>query len=698
MTRAATDLEIPVALSSLQPHLEAGWPPGVSWSTDTGVGPDSLDIPIGHTARFRLRSFAGARLRSHLSLRNPGHRRSGSYAKAQVLLQGEARSAPLWSGPVGLGVGRAVEVTLPDWPGEAVLSLFVSAPRLGGAASPAHSVRWSQPVLEPTQTPGLARPAVEGATPDADATEPPATAAADRPLVSILTPVHNPAPGILEEMLASVRAQGFEDWELRLVDDASTDPVVIEILDRAAAEDPRIRLERRREGGGISAATNTALGGATGTYIALLDHDDVLDPEALALVAAEIANDPAIDMIYSDEDIFDGHRRLALFRKPNWSPDLLRSHMYTCHFGVYRRSLAEEVGGFRSEFDGSQDHDFVLRLTERTDRIIHIPRVLYHWRSHAESAADNPIAKPQAAIAGRRAIADQLERNGIEATTNFSALRSWYRVDYPLPKTASTAVVLPLTGLGDAGLDRLADAAGSWLRGAEGGAEMIVAGETEQLERAVPALEKALGDRVGAVAVATDAGRAAALNRAVDGTAAKHLVLLDGPVEGLTSNWIGRLGSFAAQDGVGLVGAKVLGADGRVESAGIVLRDSLPAPVGFGSGPNEFGPLALLQVSGNFCAVAGAVAITRARFEDLDGLEEDLAELAIVDLCLRAWSQGRRIVGAPDAVVRRMPGGAGPVNDLAELVRFRARWGEALAADPFFNPILAAALAGRKVP
>jgi glycosyltransferase involved in cell wall biosynthesis len=697
MTRAATALDSPVALSSLQPNLETGWPSGVSWATDTGVGPDSLDIPIGHTARFRLRSFGGAHFRSHLSLDGPGRARSAGFAKAQVLLRGKEGSARLWSGLIGLGIPRAVEVAFPAWHGEAELLLSVSAPSLG-AASPAHSVRWSQPVLEPEAVPTPVRPADTPAVlATADRPLPPAPT---RPLVSILTPVHNPPPRILEEMLASVRAQSFDDWELLLVDDASTDPTVIGILDRVAAEDPRIRLERRREGGGISAATNTGLGSAEGTYIALLDHDDVLDPDALAHVAAKIANDPGIDMLYSDEDIFDGHRRLALFRKPNWSPDLLRSHMYTCHFGVYRRSLAEEIGGFRSEFDGSQDHDFVLRLSERTDRdhIVHIPRVLYHWRSHAESAADNPIAKPQTAIAGRRAIADQLERNGIEATTNFSALRSWYRVDYPFPKTGSTAVVLSLGGLGQADLDQLPDAAGTWLRGTEGDAKFVVSGTTDQLALVVSGLENALGDRVEAVTVAADDGRAAGVNRAVDALSAERLVLLDGPVEALTSNWIGRLSSFAAQDGVGLVGAKILAADGRVESAGIALRDGLPAPVGFGFGPAEFGPLALLQVSGNFCAVADAVAITREDFQGLGGLDEDLGELAIIDLSLRAWCRGQRVVGTPDAVLRRLPGHGGPVNDLGALVRFRDRWAAEVPTDPYFNPILAAVLTGRIAP
>ena len=199
---------------------------------------------------------------------------------------------------------------------------------------------------------------------------------------------------MLEEAISSVRGQSFGDWELCLVDDGSSDPEVIEALRRHAAGDERVHLVRREQAGGIATATNAALEIASGEYIALLDHDDTLEPHALELVAQRLEADPDLDMIYSDEDVVADGRRIARHLKPDWSPETFNSAMYTCHLGVYRRAIALELGGFRPDFDGSQDYDFVLRLTERTDRIAHIPHILYHWRAHTRSTAGGDDAKP----------------------------------------------------------------------------------------------------------------------------------------------------------------------------------------------------------------------------------------------------------------------------------------------------------------
>ncbi len=190
------------------------------------------------------------------------------------------------------------------------------------------------------------------------------------PLISVLTPVHNPPVAMLEEAIWSVRRQSFADWELCLCDDGSTDPEVISTLQRHVEEDARIRLTRRDQAGGISVATNAALELARGEYVALLDHDDWLEPDTLEAIARMVGADPSLDMLYSDEDIVADGRRIGLALKPDWSPEAFCSVMYTCHVGVYRRELAARLGGFRSEFDGAQDYDFVLRFIEadRPDR------------------------------------------------------------------------------------------------------------------------------------------------------------------------------------------------------------------------------------------------------------------------------------------------------------------------------------------
>lgn len=699
MSRQATDAS-QIPLSSLRPVLDGGWPIGSGWRAyGDGEAPGSVNQTAGTVLAFRLRNAGGGRLRSRVSLPPEANVGLTGLVRVRAVLCGGGRRSVIWSGVLGSIGGRPaprrldLDAPLPATGAETVELLLCASRTKARKGGPAR-VRWSNPAIEVAQGPRLEAFAADVPASDEDPANVPSPVTEDgRPLFSILTPVHNPGPRILEEMLDSVRNQSFEDWELRLVDDGSTDPSVLPILERACAEDSRIYLERHERAGGISVATNTALKSATGTYVALLDHDDVLAGDALGTVAATIAERPEVDMLYSDEDVFDEGQRLALFRKPSWSPDLMRSHMYTCHLGVYRRSLAEEIGGFRPKFDGSQDYDFVLRLSELTDRIVHIPKVLYHWRSHKGSVAENLAAKPHAFAAARRAIAEQLDRTGAEAEVHFDAQRCWYRVDYPTDPAAPVALVLPVAAADTEQLSALRRAAESWLRTPELRWELVLVGPAAVLDSCEDCLPEAVHrDRL--VSVRTDArGRGALLSRALAATATERLVLLDTPVEPLTTNWLSRLAGFAAQPDVGAIGAKGLAPDGRVEHAGIVLRDGLPTPIQVAADQIEPGPMAILQVMGNFCAVSGTVATSRETVDRVGGFDERFDQLAVIDFCLRAWSQGLRIVSAPDTVLRRTDG-EGPVNDLDELVDFRARWRGTIDEDPYFGPKVSAALTG----
>ncbi|MCE2855993.1 MAG: glycosyltransferase [Ilumatobacteraceae bacterium] len=236
-----------------------------------------------------------------------------------------------------------------------------------------------------------------------------------------MTPVYNTGKRVLEECIASVLDQTESDWELCLVDDCSTDPGVRKVLQRAAALDRRIRVHFRSSNGGIVAASNDGLGMALGRYVGLLDHDDVLEPDALEEVFAALTVKPDIDYLYTDEDLLgeDGKTREA-FRKPDWSPERFRNQMYVCHFSVIKRELLEAVGGFRPGFDGSQDYDLMLRVTESANVIHHIPKVLYHWRIVEGSVAGDPDAKPYAYTAGENALHDHCERVGIKAIVSSS--------------------------------------------------------------------------------------------------------------------------------------------------------------------------------------------------------------------------------------------------------------------------------------
>ena len=657
----------------------------------------AVEQPTVSVLAFRLRPGAGGRLRARVSLRGNGDAHPTGVARARVVTQARDGSRrELWSGLVGSLRGRRarpfLEVDVPLPAGGEPVDLLLCASRARPFERGLARLRWEDPRIEIKGATGTAATPAPPVEPGETATAPPGDL-----LISILTPVHNPAPQILRAMLDSVLGQSFQGWELCLVDDGSSDPEVIAMLERAAAGDERVRLERHEQAGGISAATNTALRMAGGEYVALLDHDDVLAEDALETVARTIAERPGVDMLYSDEDVFedlfeDGVR-VALFRKPGWSPDLMRSHMYTCHLGVYRRALVDEVGGFRSEFDGSQDYDLVLRVTERTDRIVHIPQILYHWRSHEGSVAENLAAKPHAFAAARRALAEHLDRTGVEGEVHFDAQRCWYRIDYPRAATAGIALILPVAAAGEAFAAGLARAAGSWLAASEPAWELVLAGPERDLERCRAALPDAVaGERLRLVEASPD--RAEAINRAVAASTTAQLVLLDSPVEPLTSGWLTRLASLSAQEGIAAAGAKTLALDGRVEHAGLVLREGLPAPVQLAADQIEPGPMAVLQVTVNFAALTGTVATSRATFERQGGLDPRFDRLAVADFCLRAWSEGRRVVSSPNVVVRRTE--AEPaLNDLAELVGFQAEWRRRLGPlDPYFGARAAATLTG----
>jgi len=500
------------------------------------------------------------------------------------------------------------------------------------------------------------------------------------PLISVLTPVHNPPLQMLEESIASVQAQTFAAWELCLVDDGSTDPEVIAALERHAGSDPRIHLERRESAGGIAAATNTALDLATGEYIALLDHDDTLVPEALQRVAEQISADPSLDMIYSDEDIVMDGRPIWLHLKPGWSPDTLRTNGYTCHLGVYRRALVLEIGGFRREFDGSQDVDMILRLVERTDRIAHIPRVLYHWRVHASSTAGGD-AKPYAYVAARNAIAGHLERCGIDADVGYGP-PGLYRVAHRVDAQQSIALVVTVQDP-----EGLEEAARSWLSQPHPSWSLVLAAPKPALADCACALRAAgiADSRVTMHPTEVSSDGATALAEAARAAEAEHLLFLETPAVGLTHDWLTRLIGYSNQAQIAAAGPIVLAGDGRISNAGVALPAGIPLHLLDGdrsSMDNFFGYGTSVY---NVSAVSGALITRRDTYEQLGGLDPQFQELALIDYCLRGADSGGRIVIVPDARLRT----TGPnvaTNDLPAIWRLRERWARTHTRDPYYNP------------
>ena len=296
------------------------------------------------------------------------------------------------------------------------------------------------------------------------------TAGAAAPLVSIITPVFNTHPAWLERCIASVRAQTYAQWELILSDDGSTAAGTLEVLRAAvSAADPRVQVIRAAANGGIVAASNAALERARGEFVGFLDHDDELAPEALAAVVARLEltkpGEPPTDVVYTDEDKIDpaGARRQAHF-KPDWSPELLDSCMYVSHFTVMRRRIAVDAGGFRAGFDGSQDYDLMLRVAERTDRIAHVPRVLYGWRMAPDSAASSQLAKPWAVRAGQRALEEAIARRGLSAVVTSAGAAGHFRVRYAIAGAPVTSILMPSPATARARRRRCSGppGAGSW--------------------------------------------------------------------------------------------------------------------------------------------------------------------------------------------------------------------------------------------
>ncbi|HZU80183.1 MAG TPA: glycosyltransferase, partial [Acidimicrobiales bacterium] len=275
-------------------------------------------------------------------------------------------------------------------------------------------------------------------------TGPPPPQASEGPLVSVVVPVYRPELWYFRAAVASVQAQTYGHWELCLCDDASGDAELSAAMAAMAAADPRIKITALERNGGISRATNAALALARGELVALLDHDDTLEPDALATVVDVVAAHPDADVLYSDDDKIDADDvAYQPHFKPDWSPDLLLSYPYMGHLLVVRRRLLHDIGGFRPEFDGSQDFDVMLRATEQARRVVHIPRVLYHWRAVAGSAAGDSAAKPWAHDASRRAVADAMTRRGVAGRLDDGPFPGAYHVRRAVAGDPLVSVLVP---------------------------------------------------------------------------------------------------------------------------------------------------------------------------------------------------------------------------------------------------------------
>ncbi|HET7052920.1 MAG TPA: glycosyltransferase [Solirubrobacterales bacterium] len=514
-----------------------------------------------------------------------------------------------------------------------------------------------------------------------------------RPVISLAMPTYKSDLRYLRQAIDSVRAQHYPAWELCIVDDGSGRPELNAAIQRYADADARIKFAPAAENRGIAAATNAALAMCEGEFVGFLDHDDTLTSDALLRVAQALSADPELDVVYSDSDKLTAHGvRADPFLKPDWSPVYLLGAMYIGHLLVVRRSLAEAAGGFDSSFDTIQDFEFFLRVSERTERIHHIPQTLYHWRAIPGSIAAGTDQKDDVAELQARAVSEHLRRRGVDARAVPHPTIPHRAILAPSNGPASAMVsVVVAAGGGEGGLRRLLDSLFALTSYPD--FEVIVVTRGEEEPAWLPDGATWLPGAPGAFR------RGHANNLGTAAAGGEYLLFLDEDVEVIEPDWIERLVLHAALPGIGAVGPLLARPDGLVDQAGVAigLRDpASPMLSGFpADGDGYYGSLPCArEVS---ALGAECLLVRRTDFEAEGGFNEFYGcQHEDHDLCQRLARRGLKSVYAPRPrlVNHRTPAGRRAATDAVDRALFVDCWyDELMRGDPYFNPGFAQQLA-----
>lgn len=522
---------------------------------------------------------------------------------------------------------------------------------------------------------------------------------AAKPLISLVMPVYNVKTEWLRKAVDSVEKQSYPNWELCMADDCSTDPELITVLKEMAAGDDRIKVRFLERNKGIAGASNSALELAVGEFIGLLDNDDELAPNALFEVVRTINAQPQVDFIYSDEDkISEKGKRYHPFFKPDWSPDSFRSYNYLCHFSVIRRKLVLEAGGFREGYDGSQDYDLFLRVVDRSRNIVHIPKILYHWRAIDGSVGKQGEAKMYAYDSAKKALADHLERNGLSGTIKNGFFLGSYHLNYAVDSSPEVAIIIPTKDKVDI-LKRCID---SILNKTTYERYRIVIVDNSSEEEATKQYYEELAQKSKIEILTYDLpfNFSAINNYAVSKVDSEYLLFLNNDTEVITSNWIEEMLGYCLRSDVGAVGSLLYYTNNTVQHGGIIMGIGGVAGHSHKYFPrDDYGYFGRLKTVQNLSAVTGACLLMRTEvFEEIGGFEEELSHaFNDVDLCLRIRNKGYLIVYTPFAQLYHHESiSRGYENTPEKRQRFNRerryceeRWFDVLeAGDPYYNPNL----------
>lgn len=517
------------------------------------------------------------------------------------------------------------------------------------------------------------------------------------PLISIAVPAYQTPVEFLRQMIESLIVQTYSNWELCIVNASPDNEEMQKVLAEYSAGDSRVRFCNLKENLGIAENTNRAFAMTKGEFVGLLDHDDLLAPNALYEIVKILQDHPQADALYTDEDKvtteLDEHFQPHL--KPDFNLDLLRSNNYICHFFVVRKSIVEKAGGFRKEFDGAQDYDFIFRCTENAGEVLHVPEILYHWRTHKASTADNPASKMYAFEAGKRAIEAHLERTGTKGEVSHTQDLGFYRVKYPVQGKPLVSVIIPNKDEKETlqtCLEMLEKNTGYQ------NFEIIIVENNSTTDEIFRYYKELSGNRkIHLLRWGKEFNYSAINNFAVAHAKGEYLLFLNNDVKSINSDWLEEMLGVCQRPEVGGVGAKLIYPDNTIQHAGCVIGMGGIAGHMFVDMPADHtGYLHKASLLQDMSAVTAACLLMKKEvFEQAGGFTEELAvAFNDVDLCLKVRKNGYLIVYDPYVKLYHMESKTRGAEDSKEKVRrfqteieyMRCHWIDILKnGDPCYN-------------